>query len=85
MPPPERRNKRAPDTSAQSEGSAQELASGNVFVGFGAQPFFSEFTAKGKRVFDASLPADDGSYRVVTYPWKAAPRGGAAPVSTRIQ
>ena len=45
-----------------------------MFAGFGAQPFFSEFTAKGKRIFDASLPADDGSYRVVTYPWKAAPR-----------
>jgi hypothetical protein len=72
--------KRAPDTSAQSEGSVQELADGNVFAGFGAQPFFSEFTAKGKRVFDASLPADDGSYRAMTYPWKATPRTRPAAV-----
>jgi hypothetical protein len=65
--------KRAPDTSAQSEGSTQLLDDGNVFVGFGSEPFFSEFSAKGKRLFDASLPKDDGSYRVLTFPWKATP------------
>lgn len=70
-----REYKRAPDTSAQSEGSVQPLLNGNVFVGFGSAPFFSEFTARGKLVFDARLPEDDGSYRVLTYPWKATPRG----------
>lgn len=62
------------DTLAQSEGSAQQLAAGNVFVGFGSTPFFSEFSASGKLVFDARLPTDDGSYRVFRFPWSATPR-----------
>ncbi len=61
-------------TVADSEGSLQTLANGDRFVGFGSTPFFSQFTAKGRMVFDASLPADDGSYREVTYLWSATPR-----------
>jgi hypothetical protein len=66
--------RRPADTSAQSEGSFQSLASGNVFLGFGAQPFFSEFSRGGRLVFDASLPQDDGSYRAYRFPWNATPR-----------
>jgi hypothetical protein len=66
--------RRPADTSAQSEGSLQTLPSGNRFVGFGAQPFFSEFTAGGRLVYDAQLPQDDGSYRAYRFPWKATPR-----------
>ncbi len=69
-----RQYRRPADTSAQSEGSVQTLAGGNVFVGFGAQPFFSEFSSKGRMLFDASLPQDDGSYRAYRFPWKATPR-----------
>jgi hypothetical protein len=64
---------RTGNTSAQSEGSFQTLPDGNVFLGFGAQPFFSEFAPSGKLLFDASLPADDGSYREFRYPWTATP------------
>jgi hypothetical protein len=60
-------------TLAQSEGSVQDLAGGGAFVGFGSTPFFSEFSASGRLVFDASLPTDDGSYREFTYPWSATP------------
>lgn len=62
-----------PPTLADSEGSLQTLASGDRFVGFGSTPFFSQFTAKGRLVFDARLPVDDGSYRVFNYPWTATP------------
>ena len=51
----------------------QPLANGNVFVGFGSSEFFSEFSATGKLVFDASLPKDDGSYREYRVPWSATP------------
>jgi hypothetical protein len=61
------------DTSAQSEGSLQVLPSGRVFVGFGAQPFFSEFSSEGQLLFDGNLPADDGSYRIYREPWNATP------------
>ena len=75
--------RRAADTSAQSEGSVQELPGGDVFAGFGSTPFFSEFTAGGKLVFDASLPKDDGSYRVYHFPWSATPRTRPAVAATR--
>lgn len=64
---------RAQDTSAQSEGSVQELGSGNLFVGFGSAGPFSEFTPSGRRVFDASLPDGDGSYRTIRAAWHARP------------
>jgi hypothetical protein len=64
-----------PDTtSAQSEGSVQTLPDGGHFVGFGAQPWFSQFSASGRLVFDARLPIDDGSYRAYRFPWRATPR-----------
>ena len=44
-----------------------------MFVGFGATPFFSEFTRGGRLLFDARLPDDDGSYRVFRFPWSATP------------
>jgi hypothetical protein len=61
-------------TSAQSEGSVQSLAGGGHFVGFGAQPWFSQFAANGRLLFDARLPIDDGSYRAYRFPWSAKPR-----------
>lgn len=61
------------DTLADSEGSVQSQAGGNWFVGFGSQPYFSEFTTPGRLLFDARLPIDDGSYRVVRAPWSALP------------
>ena len=52
---------------------ADACRAANVFVGFGSQPFFSEFTPAGSSLFDASLPVDDGSYRVYRFPWSATP------------
>ncbi len=61
-------------TVANSEGSFQTLPDGNLFVGFGSTPFFSEFSPSGSLLFDASLPVDDGSYREFDYPWSATPK-----------
>jgi Arylsulfotransferase (ASST) len=71
------------DTSAQSEGSTQLLASGNAFVGFGSTQFFTEFSPRGRLVFDASLPVDDGSYRAFRFPWNATPTTPPAAVAKR--
>jgi hypothetical protein len=65
---------RSTSTSAQSEGSLQRLPDGNVFVGFGSEPFFSEFSSRGKLLLDGSLPADDGTYRTYRFPWSATPK-----------
>jgi hypothetical protein len=61
------------DTLADSEGSVQALAGGRQFVDFGCEPYFSEFTAAGRLLFDARLPIDDGSYRAVRAPWSGLP------------
>ncbi len=74
---------RQADTSAQSEGSVQTLPDGSAFVGWGAEPFFSQFSPRGRLLFDANLPVDDGSYRVYRFPWKREAedraRGGRHP------
>lgn len=65
---------RSTSTSAQSEGSLQRLPGGNVFAGFGSEPFFSEFSSRGKLLLDGSLPTDDGTYRTYRFPWSASPK-----------
>jgi arylsulfotransferase ASST len=60
-------------TPADSEGSLQTLAGGNMFAGFGSEPFFSEFSSRGRLLFDGSLPADDGSYRAFAAAWDGVP------------
>jgi hypothetical protein len=62
------------DTIAESEGGVQTLPGGREFVGFGATPFFSEFSQGGRLLFDAALPKDDGSYRAYRFPWSATPK-----------
>jgi hypothetical protein len=61
------------DTLAESEGSFEPLPGGNELVGFGSEPFLSAFAPRGRLLFDASLPVDDGSYRIFSAPWKATP------------
>src|SRR5262249_41578535 len=42
--------------SAASQGNAQTTADGNLFVGWGALPYFSEFSRSGNLVLDAQFP-----------------------------
>jgi len=54
---------------ATSQGSVQILANGNVFVGWGAEPYVSEFSPSGELLFDAQLGKDYLSYRAYRLPW----------------
>jgi hypothetical protein len=74
---------RSTDTSSESEGSVQMLPAGNVFAGFGATPYFSQFSAGGRLLFDAALPQDDGSYRAYRLPWTATPKTRPAAAARR--
>jgi hypothetical protein len=71
-------------TSSESEGSLQILPGGNVFLGFGSESFFSEFSATGRLLFDARLPADDGSYREFRFGWSGTPATRPAVVVRRL-
>jgi hypothetical protein len=65
---------------AGSQGNAQALERGHVFVGWGATGRFSEFDAAGTLVFDAGVPAGWDTYRAYRNEWHATP--DAAPTAT---
>ncbi len=54
-------------------GDAQPLPGGNVLVGWGSVPSFSEYTASGKLLLDAVLPGPDLTYRAELEPWVGLP------------
>jgi len=58
---------------ATSQGNVQVLPNGNIFVGWGSSPFFSEYTRDGKLLFDAEFPGSAQSYRAFRFPWKGDP------------
>jgi hypothetical protein len=62
-----------PPVSAHIFGSVQTQPNGNVFVGWGAGPYFTEYAADGRVRFDASLPTGGQSYRTLRFPWRGRP------------
>jgi hypothetical protein len=62
-----------PALTADFEGSAQGLPGGDTFVGWGQQPYFSEFDPSGKLDFDAHFVALTSSYRAYRLPWTGHP------------
>ena len=58
---------------AASQGDFQPLAGGDWFVGWGQEPYFSEFAPGGALLFDAHLPSAYQSYTVFKSPWSGAP------------
>ncbi len=64
----------SPPLVAAIEGSAQLLSNHDVFVGWGSQPDFSEYSATGKQIFSGSLPLGSNSYRAYLFRWNGAPR-----------
>lgn len=60
---------------ASSMGNVQVLPNGNVFVGWGSQPFVSEFAPSGELLLDAQLGASCVNYRAFRLPWTAAGQG----------
>jgi hypothetical protein len=57
-----------------SQGNFQPLADGNWTVGWGEEPYMSEFSAAGQLLFDAHLPRAYQSYTVLTAAWSATPQ-----------
>ena len=64
--------------SAGSQGSVQMLEDGNLMIGWGAEPYVSEYTAAGTLVYDAHLPKGAESYRSYRFPWSATPTNAPA-------
>ena len=51
----------------------QVLADGEVLVGWGNLPYFSQFTANGTLILDGQFPVGDQSYRTFTAAWTGQP------------
>jgi hypothetical protein len=49
--------------------NAQTTRNGDEFVGWGALPYFSEFSPSGQLEFNAELPAGVNTYRAYRLPW----------------
>jgi hypothetical protein len=64
----------SPSLLSQFGGSVQELAGGNSFVGWGAQPYFSEFTSHSKEIFDARFKDSNVSYRAYRFRFNGYPQ-----------
>lgn len=54
-------------------GNAQLLPNGNMLVGWGSEPYMTEFAPDGHVVLDVRLPAGGMNYRVLRFPWQATP------------
>ena len=58
---------------AENQANMQVLPNGNVFIGWGSEPFFSEFSRDGRLLYNANLPPETESYRAFRFPWEGRP------------
>ncbi|HEY3946131.1 MAG TPA: arylsulfotransferase family protein [Solirubrobacteraceae bacterium] len=63
----------SPPLLASAEGNVQLLPNGNVLVGWGTAPAFSEYAPSGKQIWDGLFTPPNDSYRAYRSPWKAQP------------
>jgi hypothetical protein len=58
---------------AKHQGGMQLLPNRHVFVGWGSEPYFTEFAADGSVVFDAHFGKNQDSYRAYRFQWVGHP------------
>ena len=73
--------KHSPALAANYEGNLQVLSDGD-FVGWGQQPYFTQFDKKGNVVFDAHMNSYTASYRAYRFQWTATPATTPAVVAS---
>jgi hypothetical protein len=68
-----REDDHSPSLRADFEGNLQPLKDGNQLLGWGQQPYFTEYDAQGQIVFDGRFVDANSSYRTYRFPWTATP------------
>jgi hypothetical protein len=63
-----------PKLLSNSQGDLQTLPNGNALIGWGSQPFLTEFAPHGQTLFDAHFPRGGESYRAYRLPWDGTPQ-----------
>jgi Arylsulfotransferase (ASST) len=56
-----------------SQGNDQLLSDGSSFVGWGEEPYFTEFSPSGQTLLDGRLPPTGQSYRAYRFTWSGTP------------
>jgi hypothetical protein len=69
---------------AFSQGSTRVQPNGNVFVGWGAVSVFSEFSPRGRLLFDGRLTKGKGNYRAIRAAWSGRPSTRPALAALRM-
>ncbi len=64
-------------------GDTQPLPNGNVFVGWGNEPYFSEYSRSGRLLFEAELPGSNLTYRATLERWVGLPLSPPVGVARR--
>jgi EmrB/QacA subfamily drug resistance transporter len=54
-------------------GDTQPLHNGNVFIGWGSERWFSEYSRSGKLLLEGEFPRPDQSYRTIVAEWVGLP------------
>jgi hypothetical protein len=74
----------SPALSSGSQGNIQQLGNQDMFVGWGPEPYFSEYSASGQLLFDAHMHGSYQSYRAYRFPWTGAPGGAPSIAATPV-
>ncbi len=64
-------------------GDTQPLTGGGAFVGWGSEPYFSEYARSGKLIDEGILPEPDRTYRAQLEPWDGMPETKPAGAARR--
>jgi len=59
-------------------GDTQPLQNGNTFVGWGSEPYLSEYSPSGRLLLEGSFPGSDLSYRSTLEQWVGLPLSSPA-------
>jgi hypothetical protein len=63
----------SPSVTTGTQGSMETLPNGNVFVGWGADPDFSEYSPSGTQLFNGNFALGVKSYRAYRFRWSGQP------------
>ncbi len=69
------------EVDADYMGNVQPLPNGNIFIGWGSEPYFSEYNSSGKLLFEGELPGPDLTYRATLEQWEGLPLSAPAGVA----
>jgi hypothetical protein len=73
----------SPPLLASYEGDDQQLPDADDFIGWGQQPYFSQYNARGKLVFEGRFVDANITYRSYRFPWSGTPSAPPAVAASR--